>query len=141
MKHVAPGTRTRVTPYAFGSRATAETQLAPLLRREKSRPARRRNGSENLPPFDTTTFFKLKSFGAYRISLIREIVHSFFKKKGVNRDEEEYGEKSARLVARLFGNPVYRFDSMDGFRVLPAITSRLPRSRVGNRKRGWKKEV
>lgn len=79
-------TRRRVTPYAFGSRATAETQLAPLLGREKSRPARRRNGSEKLPPFDT--FFKLESFGdEYRDSLIREIAHSFFKEK--RRDEEE----------------------------------------------------
>lgn len=81
-------TRRRVTPYAFGSRATAETQLAPLLGREKSRPARRRNGSEKLPPFDTATFFKLESFGdEYRDSLIREIAHLFFKEK--ERDEEE----------------------------------------------------
>lgn len=88
VKHVAAGTRSRVTPYAFGSRATAETQLAPLLGREKSRPARRRNGSEKLPPFDTATFFKLESFGdEYRDSLIREIAHSFFKEK--RRDEEE----------------------------------------------------
>lgn len=89
MKHVARGnTKYGVTPYAFGSRATAETQLAPLLRREKSRPARARNGSEKLPPFDTATFFKLKSF-EYRDSLIREIVLFFFKKKRIGRNEEE----------------------------------------------------
>lgn len=67
-----------MTPYAFGSRATAETQLAPLLRREKSRPARARNGSEKLPPFDTATFFKLKSFGGRISRLVNQGNRSFF---------------------------------------------------------------